>query len=53
VSGEIVDVNMALKDTPELVNSDPHGAWMVVIQLAEPSEADALLDSRAYTALTQ
>jgi glycine cleavage system H protein len=53
VSGEIVEVNTALKNTPELVNSDPHGTWMVVIQLAEPSQADGLLDSGAYTALTQ
>ena len=54
VSGEIVEVNSALKNSPELVNSDPHGGgWMVVIELSEPSEADGLLDSAAYAALVQ
>jgi glycine cleavage system H protein len=48
VSGEVVEVNPALKDQPELVNSDPHGAWMVAIKLATPAEADALLDSAQY-----
>jgi glycine cleavage system H protein len=36
VTGEIVEVNTALKDTPEIVNTDPHGAWMVVIRPGEP-----------------
>jgi glycine cleavage system H protein len=48
VSGEIVDVNTALKDSPETINSDPHGAWMVTIRLADPAEALALLDSTQY-----
>ena len=53
VSGEVVEVNEALKSKPEAVNSDPHGSWMVVIRLSDPSEANALLDSVAYDALTQ
>jgi glycine cleavage system H protein len=48
VTGEIVEVNTALKDTPEIVNTDPHGAWMVVIRLANPAETDGLLDSVQY-----
>jgi len=48
VSGEIVEVNASLKDQPEQVNSDPHGAWMVTIRLSSPAEADALLDSTQY-----
>jgi glycine cleavage system H protein len=48
VSGEIVSVNTALKDSPETINSDPHGAWMVTIRLADPAEALALLDSTQY-----
>jgi glycine cleavage system H protein len=48
VSGEVVDVNAALKDQPEQVNTDPHGAWMVAIRLSAPAEADALLDSTQY-----
>ena len=48
VSGEVVEVNAALKDQPEQVNTDPHAAWMVAIKLANPAEADALLDSTQY-----
>src|SRR5919112_4997991 len=38
VSGEVVDVNTALKSKPEAVNSDPHGSWMVAIKLSDPNE---------------
>ena len=48
VSGEVVDVNSALKDKPEAVNKDPHGSWMIVVRLSSPSEASGLLDSAAY-----
>jgi glycine cleavage system H protein len=48
VSGEVVDVNAALKEKPETVNKDPHGSWMVVIKLANPGEAGALLDATRY-----
>jgi glycine cleavage system H protein len=48
VTGEVVEVNTALKDTPEIVNTDPHGAWMVVIRLANPAETEGLLDSVQY-----
>jgi glycine cleavage system H protein len=53
VSGEVVEVNAALKDAPEQVNSDPHGAWMVAIRLSSPSEAEGLLDAAAYSALVK
>jgi glycine cleavage system H protein len=48
VTGEIVEVNSALKDKPETVNSNPHESWMVVITLTNPSEAGALLDATQY-----
>jgi glycine cleavage system H protein len=49
LSGEIVEVNTALADTPETINEDPYGAgWMVKVKLSDPSEADALLDRDAY-----
>jgi glycine cleavage system H protein len=48
VSGEVVDVNPALKDKPELVNSAPHETWMVALRLSEPDEASELLDADAY-----
>jgi glycine cleavage system H protein len=49
VSGEILEVNGALSDAPELVNSDPYGeAWMAKVELSDPSELDDLLDAKAY-----
>ena len=53
VTGEIVEVNAALKDKPETVNAHPHDSWMVVIRLTVPSEADALLDAAQYQDLVK
>lgn len=53
VFGEVVEVNTALRQTPEAVNSDPHGSWMVVIKLSNPAETGALLDATAYEGLTK
>ncbi len=53
VSGEVVEVNGALKNKPELVNSDPHGSWMIVLKLADPGEAGALLDATKYAELVK
>ena len=53
VSGEVVEVNAALRDRPEQVNADPHGAWMVAIRLADSSQTEALLDAAAYTQLVK
>ncbi len=53
VSGEVIEVNAALKDKPEVVNADPHGSWMITITLADPSEVGALLDATAYSNLVQ
>lgn len=53
VSGTVVEVNSALKEKPEGVNSDPHASWMVVLKLSNPGEADALLDVAQYTSLVQ
>lgn len=54
VGGEIVAVNEALENTPELVNKDPFGeAWLVRLAIADPGELDELLDVDAYKALTE
>ena len=54
LSGEIVEVNGALADTPEKVNEDPYGdGWMVRVRLSDPAEADSLLDVAAYKELLQ
>ena len=49
VSGALVKVNEGLRDTPELVNSDPYGdGWMLVIKLANPTEVDAMMTRDQY-----
>lgn len=49
VSGEVVAINEALADTPELVNSEPYGGgWMIKLQLANTNETDKLLSSSEY-----
>jgi len=53
VSGAIVEVNDALREAPELLNSDPFGeGWIARVELSESSELDALLDAEAYAAET-
>lgn len=53
VSGEVVEVNADLSQKPESVNTNPHGAWMIVVKVASPGDAGDLLDASAYTQLTQ
>lgn len=48
VSGKVIDVNSALEDEPELLNSDPYGNWIIKLQMSDLSELDALLDAAAY-----
>lgn len=51
VSGEVIEVNEVLTQQYELVNKDPYGkAWMVKINISEPSELDGLMDAAAYEA---
>ena len=51
MSGEVTEVNPVLRDHPETVNTDPHGAWIVKLKLSDPSEAGSLLDTEAYERL--
>jgi glycine cleavage system H protein len=49
LSGEIVEVNEALGDSPERINADPYGdGWMVKVRMSDPAEVDALMDVEAY-----
>jgi len=51
VSGEIVEVNEALEDEPELVNKDAFGeGWIIKVKLANPEEVEQLLDAKGYEA---
>ena len=53
VSGEVIEINEALRDDPSLANSDPLGAgWFFKVKLSNPSEIDALMDETSYTRLT-
>jgi len=52
VAGEVLEVNEAINDKPELVNNDPYGeGWMIKIRIANPAELDTLLDAAGYQAL--
>ena len=49
VSGEVTEVNTTLKDAPETINKDPHGAgWIAKVRLADAKELTGLLDAAAY-----
>lgn len=49
VSGEVADVNPALADAPETLNSDPHGAgWLVKLRLSNPAEVEGLMSAADY-----
>jgi glycine cleavage system H protein len=49
VSGEVAEINEALADAPELVNSSPYGdGWMIKIKIGKPSEVDSLLSASEY-----
>jgi glycine cleavage system H protein len=51
IAGEVLEVNDALRDAPELLNSDPFGeGWIARIALADPAELDVLMDADAYGA---
>ncbi|MCX6480503.1 MAG: glycine cleavage system protein GcvH [Mycobacterium sp.] len=54
LTGEVIEVNEALRDDPSLANTDPLGAgWFFKMKLSDPSQLDALMDTTAYDALTQ
>ena len=48
MSGEVIEVNAALRDHPEAVNQNPHSTWMLRVRLSDPGAADGLLDSSQY-----
>lgn len=51
VSGEVTEVNPELHNTPEKINSDPHGgAWLIKVRLSNPAELKTLMDAPAYEA---
>jgi len=53
VSGEVVEVNAALKAKPEVVNTDPHGSWMIVVKVPQGAGPQGLLDASQYADLVK
>ena len=52
VSGEVVEINTALKDKPEEINAKPHDSWMIKVRLANAAETSDLMDAAAYQSHT-
>ena len=51
VSGEVVEINSKVVDSPEMVNTDPHGdAWLIVVKMSDLSELDSLMSAAQYQA---
>lgn len=53
VTGKIVEVNKSLDQKPELINQDPYGAFIFVVEMKDPSELNGLLDAAAYKTHTE
>ena len=54
VSGEVIEVNSKLEDTPELVNTDPYGeGWMVKVRMSNKDELKQLMDANGYSELME
>lgn len=52
IAGKVLSINPLLEKQPELVNSDPYGdGWMIKLEVSNASDADALMNSEAYSAL--
>ncbi|MDE6793711.1 MAG: glycine cleavage system protein GcvH [Muribaculaceae bacterium] len=53
VSGEVVEINEALEDEPELINQDAYGAWIMKVKVSDESEIENLLNAEAYAKLCE
>ncbi len=53
VSGEVVEINEDLEDSPELVNTDAFENWIMKVKVSDPAEIDALLDAAAYAKICE
>ena len=54
VSGEVIEVNSTLEESPELVNADPYGeGWMVKVKMSNKDELEQLLSAREYSELME
>lgn len=53
VSGEVVEINEALKDEPGLINQDAFANWIMKVKVSDPSEVENLLDAEAYAKICE
>ncbi len=53
VSGKVLEVNDALDGSPELLNDDPYGSWIIKVELSDATELDSLLNNYAYLLLCE
>ena len=53
VSGVVEEVNSDLEASPEMVNEDPYGAWIIKVRMSDAAELDALMDAAAYSKITE
>ena len=49
ISGKVLEKNSTVEETPEDLNEDPYGGWLVKIELAEKDQLNSLMDAQAYT----
>ena len=53
VGGKVVEVNPDLEDAPEKINEDAYEAWIIKVEMTDPSEVEALMDAAAYQAFSE
>lgn len=53
ISGEVVEINEELEDSPELVNEDAFANWIMKVKVSDPAEIEALLDAAAYAKICE
>jgi len=53
ISGEVVEINEALEDTPELINTDAFTNWIMKVKLSDPAEVENLLDAEGYAKICE
>lgn len=53
VSGTVIEVNEELEDAPEKINEDAYAAWIIKVEMSDPSELDSLMDAAAYQTVSE
>ena len=53
ITGEVVEINEALEDEPELINNDAYANWIMKVKLSDVAEVEGLLDSASYAKIVE